>query len=98
MKSPKMKETTRIEGRVYTHRIIWRVATDAAKRAAASSRNSHARLAACVFAAFAIEAYLNLLIECLDPEVYQKERAHFSKGRLAGVRGKLRWCERKLRF
>jgi hypothetical protein len=90
------RAVSKIEGRVYTHRIVWRVAVDAGKRAARSRKDWNARVTASLFCAFTFEAFLNVLIEHVDQDVWRREREFFGKGRYAGTRGKLRWIEKAL--
>lgn len=88
---------TKVKGRVYTHRLLWGVAKRAAERSAKSQRDQDSRYTACAFGAFAVEAYLNLLIEHIDQNVFADER-NFFRGQYAGLRGKLRWTEEKVGF
>lgn len=89
---------TRFEGRAYTHRPLFSVAEKALKRAQGDAHDWQARLTATLFAAIAIEAYINLLIEQLDKSVFAKERDFFTRRNgYPGIRGKIRWALAQLK-
>ena len=48
-------------------------------------------MACCLMAYLAYEAYLNLLLDRLDPETWSNERRFFSQGEFRGTEGKVRW-------
>lgn len=85
---------TTYEGAVYTHRVLMRTARVFLDAAQASPKGSfYNGLSASLFAWLAFEAYLNCVIEHLDPKVFADERRFFGgrKKKYGGVLGKLRW-------
>jgi hypothetical protein len=96
MTAPRRAVTT-YDGRVYTHRILYGIADRALKRASADKRDFDARLTVALFSALAFEAYINSLIEQIEPLVFAKEREFFTRRNgYAGPRGKLRWLLQRL--
>ncbi|HEY4487740.1 MAG TPA: hypothetical protein VI483_03190 [Candidatus Paceibacterota bacterium] len=87
-----MKEvTTKIEGELITHRLLWRCCIK--QMEAARSRENDAsyfHLTAMLMAYFTYEAYLNFLGDRIAPKVWEDERRYFSKKPYRGADGKLR--------
>jgi hypothetical protein len=92
-----MQLTMEYEGSVYIHRIHLTTAKVFLKAAKAEQRGSYYNaLAALAFSWMAYEAYLNCLIEHLDPVIFKDERDFFTRRNgFAGVQGKLAWIIQK---
>jgi hypothetical protein len=83
---------TSAKGEAYPHRALWTCAKTLFESARKEQKGAkYPDMAACLMAYLAYEAYLNLLLSRLDQEVWENERACFSKGKYRGTEGKLRW-------
>ena len=93
----------------YIHRYLWKAAECNvemldAHSAGASRRSKSFALAGMVLAFFALEGYLNWLLERFFPDVWEKEKEYFSSTKQKhnivvknlGTIGKLEFCAKKL--
>lgn len=89
---------TRYDGSVYTHRVLMGSADWFLRKAETERRGSyHSALGAMLFSWLAFEAYLNTLVEHLDPKIFADERRFFTnRSGFPGVLGKLRWVMSRL--
>lgn len=88
---------TRYDGAVYTHRVLMRTCEVFLEQARQTKKGSYFNaLSATLFGWMAFEAYLNTVIEHLDPDVFSDERSHFRGKTYGGALGKLRWILEKL--
>jgi hypothetical protein len=77
-----------LEGEYVTYKLLWAVAQHQVEHSEQQPRGSDFdRIAAMIFAFFALEAYLNFILEKLAPDVWKAERSYF---RGAGFLGKLK--------
>lgn len=83
---------TRIDGESFSHRTLWRCASKMYALARKQPKGAkYPDMACCLMAYLAYEAYLNLLLDRLDPETWSNERRFFSQGEFRGIEGKVRW-------
>jgi hypothetical protein len=79
--APKMpvKVESKVEGEIYTHRVLWRTARLQADNSSAGQVGANfSRLAAITMAFATIEAYANFLLQIFDPKRCEKERKAFN--------------------
>lgn len=69
--------TTKIEGEVYTHRVLWQTAKHLIQVAETPKGAFYPHLAAMLTLYFVVEAYLNFVLDVLDPEAFKQERKRF---------------------
>ena len=84
--------TTKIDHTTYTHRVLWTGVQHQLEQANSEEKGSwHFWLSAMIMGYMVYEAYLNYVGDELAPEIWQKEREHFSSPPHKGSEGKLRF-------
>jgi len=69
--------TNKIEGEVYTHRVLWQTANRLIRLGETPKGAFYPHLAAMLTLYFVVEGYLNFVLDVLDPETFQHERERF---------------------
>jgi hypothetical protein len=92
-----MQKKAILQAEFYTHRTMWDHAQTLRKLTGIETQNSASlNLAALILLYFALEAYLNYLLEAAFPDTWNQERTFFSKSPYNGALGKLRYLREQL--
>lgn len=93
-KRPTMAKT-RVEGEVFSHRLLWVTAKRMRNQAEAEPRGSmYFDMAAMLLARLTVEAYCNFLLHVLYPETFAIERQTFR----SDIDAKVQWLSRQVGY
>jgi hypothetical protein len=86
---------TRVQGEVYTHRILWSACLRQMHLAMSETKgNWYFQMTAMLLAYMTFEAFVNYVGTKLQPDLWENERREFSRSPYGGTTGKLRkLCE-----
>jgi hypothetical protein len=92
-----MQKKAILQAEFYTHRTMWDYAQTLRELTGIETQNSASlNLAALILLYFALEGYLNYLLEAAFPDTWNQERTFFSKSPYNGALGKLRYLREQL--
>jgi len=88
---------TKIDGELFTHRLLWSCCERQVKTAETEQRgNLYYELTAMLMAYLTYEAYLNFIGDRLFPQIWQDEKKFFNKNPYKGTEGKLKYIIKQL--
>ena len=68
---------TKIEGEVYTHRLLWQTVRRLMKLGEDPKGAFYPHLSAMLMLYFVVEGYLNFILDVMDPEAFANEKKNF---------------------
>jgi hypothetical protein len=87
----------KIKGVVYPHEYLWRASSKSLAMAKTNDMEQYYLLLQSLLTAYlAFEAFINLLGECLDPDVWKNEKSFFNQKPYYGIEGKIKRLAEKL--